>query len=97
MFCFVAAVGMRVCTLNIQCVPCGLQEQGLDTVDANRALGLPDDCREYTSVRNILKDLQVESIQLMVSFHGACRGGCGGNGWAGRLATHSLPAAALWR
>jgi GTP cyclohydrolase II len=42
------------------------QEQGLDTVDANRALGLPDDCREYTSVRNILRDLQVESIQLMV-------------------------------
>lgn len=46
---------------------CAVQEQGLDTVDANRALGLPDDCREYTSVRNILHDLQVESIQLMVS------------------------------
>eukprot|EP00775_Hariotina_reticulata_P012739 gene12739-12868_t len=42
-----------------------LQEQGLDTVDANRALGLPDDCREYTSVRNILKDLQVRSVKLM--------------------------------
>lgn len=44
-----------------------LQEQGLDTVDANRALGLPDDCREYTSVRNILRDLRVRSVQLMVS------------------------------
>ena len=43
-----------------------LQEQGLDTVDANRALGLPDDCREYTSVRNILRDLGVKSIKLMV-------------------------------
>eukprot|EP00879_Flechtneria_rotunda_P022054 GHRR01023269.1.p1 GENE.GHRR01023269.1~~GHRR01023269.1.p1 ORF type:complete len:355 (+),score=75.04 GHRR01023269.1:205-1269(+) len=42
-----------------------LQEQGLDTVDANRALGLPDDCREYTSVRNILRDLQIRSVQLM--------------------------------
>ena len=42
------------------------QEQGLDTVDANRALGLPDDCREYTSVLNILKDLDVKSIRLMV-------------------------------
>jgi GTP cyclohydrolase II len=42
------------------------QEQGLDTVDANRALGLPDDCREYTSVRNILRDLAVRSVQLMV-------------------------------
>jgi hypothetical protein len=28
----------------------GLQEKGLDTVDANRALGLPDDCREYSAV-----------------------------------------------
>jgi GTP cyclohydrolase II len=43
-----------------------LQEQGLDTVDANRALGLPDDCREYTSVRNILRDLAVRSVRLMV-------------------------------
>eukprot|EP00879_Flechtneria_rotunda_P002934 GHRR01003151.1.p1 GENE.GHRR01003151.1~~GHRR01003151.1.p1 ORF type:complete len:387 (+),score=84.67 GHRR01003151.1:205-1365(+) len=44
-----------------------LQEQGLDTVDANRALGLPDDCREYTSVRNILRDLQIRSVQLMTN------------------------------
>ncbi|KAK9804271.1 hypothetical protein WJX72_004231 [[Myrmecia] bisecta] len=44
-----------------------LQEQGYDTVDANRALGLPDDCREYTSVRNILKDLGVKSIRLMTN------------------------------
>ncbi len=43
-----------------------LQEQGLDTVDANRALGLPDDCREYTSVRNILNDLGIKSIRLLV-------------------------------
>jgi GTP cyclohydrolase II len=44
-----------------------LQEQGLDTVDANRALGLPDDLREYTSVRNILRDLGVKSIRLMTN------------------------------
>lgn len=44
-----------------------LQERGLDTVDANRALGLPDDCREYTSVRNILKELGVKSIQLITN------------------------------
>ena len=43
-----------------------LQEEGLDTVDANRALGLPDDCREYSSVKNILKDLKIKSIRLMV-------------------------------
>lgn len=39
----------------------------MDTVDANRALGFPDDCREYTSVHNILKELGVKSIRLMVS------------------------------
>lgn len=36
-------------------------------MDANRALGLPDDCREYTSVRNILRDLSIKSVQVMVS------------------------------
>ncbi|KAI8466855.1 MAG: GTP cyclohydrolase II-domain-containing protein [Monoraphidium minutum] len=44
-----------------------LQEQGLDTVDANRALGLPDDSREYSSVRNILKELNVKSVKLMTN------------------------------
>lgn len=44
-----------------------LQEQGLDTVDANRALGLPDDCREYTAVRNILENLGIKSIQLITN------------------------------
>ena len=43
-----------------------LQEQGLDTVDANRELGLPDDAREYSSVQNILADLDIKSIRLMV-------------------------------
>lgn len=44
-----------------------MQEKGLDTVDANRALGLPDDCREYTAVANILSDLNVKSIRLMTN------------------------------
>lgn len=43
-----------------------MQEKGLDTVDANRKLGLPDDAREYTSVRNILADLGIKSVRLMV-------------------------------
>lgn len=43
-----------------------MQEQGYDTVDANRELGLPDDAREYTSVQNILADLDIKSIRLMV-------------------------------
>merc|ERR1711924_322013 len=44
-----------------------MQEKGLDTVDANRALGLPDDFREYTSVRNMLVDIGVKSVQLMTN------------------------------
>jgi GTP cyclohydrolase II len=55
-------IDRRPCARFARCV----QEQGLDTVDANRALGLPDDCREYTSVVNILQDLGVKSIRLMV-------------------------------
>jgi GTP cyclohydrolase II len=44
-----------------------LQERGLDTVDANRALGLPDDAREYSAVAHILADLGVASIRLMTN------------------------------
>eukprot|EP00242_Pyramimonas_sp_CCMP2087_P003723 CAMPEP_0198212432 /NCGR_PEP_ID=MMETSP1445-20131203/26015_1 /TAXON_ID=36898 /ORGANISM="Pyramimonas sp., Strain CCMP2087" /LENGTH=284 /DNA_ID=CAMNT_0043886869 /DNA_START=230 /DNA_END=1084 /DNA_ORIENTATION=+ len=43
------------------------QEKGLDTVDANRALGFPDDCREYSAVANMLKDLNLQSIRLMTN------------------------------
>mmetsp|Transcript_14801 Transcript_14801/g.20443 ORF Transcript_14801/g.20443 Transcript_14801/m.20443 type:complete len:283 (-) Transcript_14801:244-1092(-) len=44
-----------------------LQEEGYDTVDANRALGLPDDSREYTAVSNMLLDLNIKSIRLMTN------------------------------
>lgn len=43
------------------------EKKGLDTVDANRALGLPDDCREYTSVATILSGLGVKSVRLMTN------------------------------
>jgi GTP cyclohydrolase II len=43
------------------------QELGLDTVDANRHLGLPDDAREYYAVRDILNDLKIASIKLMTN------------------------------
>ena len=43
-----------------------VQEKGYDTVDANRKLGLPDDAREYSSVMNILKDLNIKSVRLIV-------------------------------
>jgi GTP cyclohydrolase II len=42
-----------------------LQEQGLDTVEANLELGLPDDAREYDSAAGILRTLGVTSVRLM--------------------------------
>lgn len=42
-----------------------LQEQGLDTVEANLELGLPDDAREYDSAAAILRTLKVTSVRLM--------------------------------
>lgn len=44
-----------------------LQERGLDTVDANRALGLPDDCREYSAVAGMMRDMDVRSVRLMTN------------------------------
>ena len=44
-----------------------LQEEGYDTVDANRKLNLPDDCREYKIAVFILNDLNVKSIELMTN------------------------------
>jgi GTP cyclohydrolase II/3,4-dihydroxy-2-butanone 4-phosphate synthase len=42
-----------------------MQELGLDTVDANRELGLPDDARQYDCVGAILKHMEVESVALI--------------------------------
>jgi 3,4-dihydroxy 2-butanone 4-phosphate synthase/GTP cyclohydrolase II len=44
-----------------------LQEQGLDTVDANTALGLPVDQRDYGIGAQILTDLGVKTIHLMTN------------------------------
>jgi 3,4-dihydroxy 2-butanone 4-phosphate synthase/GTP cyclohydrolase II len=42
-----------------------LQEKGLDTVDANLALGLPSEAREYGAAVAILEDLGIESVRLL--------------------------------
>jgi 3,4-dihydroxy 2-butanone 4-phosphate synthase/GTP cyclohydrolase II len=42
-----------------------LQDGGLDTVDANTALGLPVDAREYGAAAAILTDLGLERVRLM--------------------------------
>lgn len=41
------------------------QAEGLDTVEANLALGLPVDAREYTVAVEILNDLGVQSVRLL--------------------------------
>jgi GTP cyclohydrolase II len=44
-----------------------LQEKGLDTVDANRALGFRDDERDYSIAAHMLSSLNVASIRLMTN------------------------------
>lgn len=44
-----------------------LQEEGLDTLDANLALGLPGDSRSYLAASAILKDLGLDEIRLLTN------------------------------
>ena len=44
-----------------------LQDEGMDTVDANLALGLPEDARDYNCGIQILKDLGVKKLRLMTN------------------------------
>jgi 3,4-dihydroxy 2-butanone 4-phosphate synthase/GTP cyclohydrolase II len=44
-----------------------LQDKGYDTVDANLALGLPSEAREYGAAVSILRDLGITSVRLMTN------------------------------
>ena len=44
-----------------------LQQEGADTVDANRLLGFADDARRYDVATAILRDLGVRSVALMTN------------------------------
>ncbi|RXZ72119.1 GTP cyclohydrolase II [Agromyces albus] len=44
-----------------------LQEDGLDTLDANLALGLPIDSRDYGAATAILEDLGIRSVRLLTN------------------------------
>jgi GTP cyclohydrolase II len=45
----------------------GLQDQGMDTVEANLALGFRDDERDYSIAAHMLFSLRVRSIALMTN------------------------------
>lgn len=44
-----------------------LQEDGLDTLDANLALGLPADARSYTAATAILEELGISTVRLLTN------------------------------
>lgn len=44
-----------------------LQDKGMDTVDANLALGLPSEAREYGAAVSILEDLGIETVRLLTN------------------------------
>lgn len=50
----------------------GLQDQGLDTVDANLAQGLPADARDYGHAAAILHHLGVGSVRLITNNPAKC-------------------------
>jgi len=45
----------------------GLQDRGLDTVDANIELGLPVDARDYSAAASVLGELGVRSVRLITN------------------------------
>ncbi len=44
-----------------------LQRQGMDTVEANLALGFPEDMRKYDKAAEILRDLGINRVRLMTN------------------------------
>jgi GTP cyclohydrolase II len=45
----------------------GLQDGGLDTVDANVELGLPIDARDYSAAASVLQELGIQKVRLMTN------------------------------
>ena len=49
------------------------QYQGIDTLEANRALGLPVDSRDYVPAARLLAELGVGSVRLLTNNPDKCR------------------------
>jgi 3,4-dihydroxy 2-butanone 4-phosphate synthase / GTP cyclohydrolase II len=71
-----------------------LQDAGADTVEANLALGLPADAREYSTGAQMLADLGVRSLRLLTNNPAKLRALSGfGIGLSGRVALPVAPTA----
>lgn len=69
-----------------------LQDEGLDTVDANLAQGLPADAREYDQAAEMLRHLGVSSVRLITNNPDKCvRLGALGIEVVERLAATTVP------
>ncbi len=44
-----------------------LQDQGLDTIEANEALGFDADCRDFSLAVSVLHELKVRQVRLMTN------------------------------
>jgi 3,4-dihydroxy 2-butanone 4-phosphate synthase/GTP cyclohydrolase II len=44
-----------------------LQEKGLDTVEANHALGFPSDMRDYAVAAEMIRQLKIKSVALITN------------------------------
>jgi 3,4-dihydroxy-2-butanone 4-phosphate synthase/GTP cyclohydrolase II len=69
-----------------------LQDKGLDTVEANEALGLPIDYRDYSLPAAILQYLSIERVRLLTNNPDKCRAlECAGIDVVEKIACEAVP------
>ena len=68
-----------------------LQDRGLDTVEANRRLGFPDDVRNFTLAAAMLRGLGIEAVRLLTNNPAKVRGLEGAGITVVERVSHHLP------